>query len=106
MGARPETFFGVAGVGDLATTCFSPTGRNRSCGEQLGRGRKLADVLADIPGVVEGVATTKSVVALAERYRVDMPITRAVCHVLFENLDPLEAISRLMSRLPKPERIG
>lgn len=106
MGAQAETFFGVAGVGDLATTCFAPTGRNRTCGEQLGRGRKLAEVLADIPGVVEGVATTKSVVALAERYRVEMPITRAVYAVLFEGLDPLQGISQLMSRQLKPERIG
>ncbi|MCC7204638.1 MAG: NAD(P)-dependent glycerol-3-phosphate dehydrogenase, partial [Phycisphaeraceae bacterium] len=83
MGARPETFFGVAGVGDLATTCFSPTGRNRTCGELLGKGRKLQEVLDSIPGVVEGVPTTKAVVALAERYKVDMPITRAVNQVLF-----------------------
>jgi len=67
MGSRPETFFGIAGVGDLATTCFSPTGRNRTCGEQLGRGRKLQDVLDDIPGIVEGVPTTRAVVELADR---------------------------------------
>lgn len=106
MGASVETFFGVAGVGDLATTCFSPTGRNRTCGEQLGRGRKLDTILAELPGVVEGVPTTKAVVALAERYRVEMPITQAVHHVLFDGLDPLQAISRLMSREPKGERVG
>jgi glycerol-3-phosphate dehydrogenase (NAD(P)+) len=104
MGASRETFFGVAGVGDLATTCFSPTGRNRTCGEQLGKGRKLEDVLASMTGVVEGVPTTKSVVQLAEKYRVEMPITQAVHQVLFEGLDPLEAISRLMTREPKAER--
>src|SRR5690606_33026044 len=65
MGARQETFFGIAGVGDLATTCFSPTGRNRTCGEQLGKGRKLDEILASMHGVVEGVPTAKSVVALA-----------------------------------------
>ncbi|MFP4145834.1 MAG: NAD(P)H-dependent glycerol-3-phosphate dehydrogenase [Phycisphaeraceae bacterium] len=106
MGARQETFFGVAGVGDLATTCFSPTGRNRTCGEQLGRGRKLDAVLEDIPGVVEGVPTTKAVVALAEKYRVEMPITQAIDQVLFQGLDPLEAITQLMSREPKPEKVG
>lgn len=106
MGASQETFFGIAGVGDLATTCFSPTGRNRTCGEQLGRGRKLQDVLKEIPGVVEGVPTTKSVVALARKYRVEMPITQAVHQVLFEGLDPLEGISQLMSRGLKPERVG
>ena len=106
MGASTETFFGVAGVGDLATTCFSPTGRNRTCGEQLGRGRKLENVLEEMPGVVEGVPTTKSVVALAEKYRVEMPITQTVHKVLFEGLDPLEGISQLMSRELKPESIG
>jgi len=106
MGARTDTFFGVAGVGDLATTCFSPTGRNRSCGELLGRGQKLDDVLKQIPGVVEGVPTTQAVVRLAQKYRVQMPITQAVQQVLFEGLDPLEAISQLMTRQPKPECIG
>ena len=103
MGASKDTFFGVAGVGDLATTCFSPTGRNRTCGEQLGKGKKLEDVLASMTGVVEGVPTTRAVVALAQRYRVEMPITQAVYHVLFEGLDPIEAISRLMSRGLKAE---
>jgi len=106
MGAAPDTFFGVAGVGDLATTCFSPTGRNRTCGEQLGRGKKLQDVLDEMPGVVEGVPTTKAVVALAKKYRVEMPITLTVHMVLFEGLDPLEGISQLMSRRLKPEIIG
>lgn len=106
MGARQETFFGLTGVGDLATTCFSPTGRNRTCGELLGKGRKLEEVLEQIPGVVEGVPTTRAVVALAKRYRVEMPITHAIQKVLFEGLDPIEGISMLMSREPKPERVG
>jgi len=105
MGARSETFYGLAGVGDLATTCFSPSGRNRTCGEMLGRGRKLDACLQEIPGIVEGVPTTGSVVRLAEKFRVDMPITRQVAHVLFDSLDPLEAISNLMSRDLKSERI-
>jgi len=106
MGAKDTTFFGIAGVGDLATTCFSPTGRNRTCGEQLGKGRKLDDVLAGMNSVVEGVPTTRSVVALAERHNVEMPITQAVYQVLFENLDPIQAISQLMTRQLKAERIG
>jgi len=106
MGASPDTFFGVAGVGDLATTCFSPTGRNRTCGEQLGRGKKLQDVLDQMPGIVEGVPTTQAVVALLKKYRVEMPITQTVHQVLFEGLDPLEGISQLMSRQLKPETIG
>ncbi len=106
MGAEAETFFGLTGVGDLATTCFSPTGRNRTCGEQLGKGRKLDAVLEDIPGIVEGVPTTRAVVRLAAQHAVDMPITHAVHRVLFDDLDPLEAISQLMSRELKPERVG
>lgn len=104
MGARQETFFGLTGVGDLATTCFSPTGRNRTCGELLGRGKKLDAVLEEVHGVVEGVPTTKAVVELAKKYRVDMPITAALHDVLFEGLDPLEGITRLMTREPKAER--
>lgn len=106
MGASPETFSGIAGVGDLATTCFSPEGRNRTCGEALGRGVSLADYLAGADSVVEGVETTRAVVQLAQKYRVDMPITAAVGHVLFDGLDPVEAIGRLMSRQLKEERVG
>ena len=106
MGARPDTFFGIAGVGDLATTCFSPEGRNRTCGELLGRGIKLPDALKQITGVVEGVATTRSVIQLARQHNVEMPITEAVHDVLFEGMDPIHGISRLMSRQLKEERVG
>lgn len=106
MGASRETFFGIAGVGDLATSCFSPEGRNRSCGEALGKGEKLRSFLDRTPSVVEGVATARSVVDLAKKYRVEMPITQAVHAVLFENLDPLAAITGLMSRELKSERVG
>jgi len=106
MGASRETFFGVAGVGDLATTCFCPEGRNRSCGEALGKGLALKDYLDSIPFVVEGVATSRSVSDLSAKYRVEMPIAQAVHAVLFEKLDPLRAISMLMSRELKGERIG
>ncbi len=104
LGARPETFYGLAGVGDLATTCFSPTGRNRTCGEALGKGRPLDEVLKTMHGIVEGVPTTQAVVRLAREQDVEVPITAAVHAVLFEGLDPIEAIAQLMSRQPKPER--
>lgn len=106
MGASPSTFFGIAGVGDLATTCFSPEGRNRSCGEALGKGVLLKDYLADSRHVVEGVATTKSVVELAQKYKVEMPIVQSVSKVLFEGQDPIDAIGHLMSREQKAERVG
>lgn len=106
MGASTETFFGLAGVGDLATTCFSPEGRNRSLGEALGRGKKLKDYLASTPFVVEGVATSKAVIELGKKYRVEMPIMETVYAVLYENLDPIDGIGRLMSREQKPEKVG
>ena len=86
MGARPETFFGVAGVGDLATTCFSPEGRNRSCGEAIGRGVPLERYLEESMCVVEGVATTRAIMTLVERFEVEVPILSAVNDVLFEGV--------------------
>ena len=106
MGAKLDTFFGIAGVGDLATTCFSPHGRNRSCGERLGKGESIDDVLGSSEFVVEGVPTTKSMMTLASVHNVEMPITAAVNAILFEGLSPKKAIDSLMQREPKPERIG
>jgi glycerol-3-phosphate dehydrogenase (NAD(P)+) len=106
MGAQRETFFGVAGVGDLATTCFSPSGRNRTCGEQLGKGAKLEDVLAQTQCVVEGVPTSRALRKLAGQYQVDMPLCAAVHAILFERLSPADAINALMSREQKKERVG
>jgi len=103
MGAMESTFAGLAGLGDLITTCISSEGRNRHVGEQIGRGRRLEDVLGEMSSVAEGVSTTRSVVELARRYRVEMPIARAVHEVLFEGKDVLEALSELMSRDPKSE---
>jgi len=103
MGAREETFNGLAGLGDLITTCVSPEGRNRRVGEAIGRGRKLHEVLAEMESVAEGVPTTQSVIELARRYNVEMPITNAVHAVLFEGKDAIEAITELMTRDPKAE---
>ncbi len=103
MGARPETFAGLAGVGDLVTTCISPVGRNRSFGEAVGRGGDVRRLLAASRMVVEGVATTRSVVALAQRHAVEMPITAAVHEVLFNDVAPEAAIRKLMNRPLKAE---
>ncbi len=106
MGAQAETFYGLAGSGDLATTCFSPEGRNRSCGEALGKGETLDHYLKRTDSVVEGVATARSLMQLKEHHGVEMPICETVYRVLNEGLDPIDGIQALMSREPKAERIG
>ncbi len=103
MGAREETFGGLAGLGDLITTCVSPEGRNRRVGEQIGKGKKLNEVLGTMESVAEGVPTTKAVVELARRNHVEMPITEAVYSVLFGGKDPIDALTDLMTRDPKAE---
>ena len=103
MGARRETFSGLSGIGDLVTTCISRHGRNRWLGENIGRGKKLKEVLSETEMVVEGVKTAESAVKLSERYQIEMPITEQVYKVLFKDRDPLEAVNELMIRKPKPE---
>lgn len=105
MGASPDTFFGIAGTGDLATSCFSPEGRNRTCGEALGKGEKLEGYLKRTGATVEGVWTTKAVSKLAAKYKVEMPITDTVRMALFEGLDPITGISALMTREKKAEKV-
>lgn len=106
FGARRETFFGIAGVGDLATTCFSPDGRNRSCGEAIGGGASLEEYLASARCVVEGVETTRAIMRIARDKQVEVPIIEAVHSVLFEEVSPKEAIGGLLSRGVGSERIG
>jgi glycerol-3-phosphate dehydrogenase (NAD(P)+) len=103
MGARPETFQGLAGLGDLVTTCVSPEGRNRTVGERIGKGMELSQILASMDSVAEGVPTTKAVMTLARQNHVEMPIVEAVYRVLFEDKDVLHALSDLMTRDPKSE---
>lgn len=104
-GAEPATFAGLAGVGDLITTCFSPHGRNRRVGHRLGKGEPLADVLAG-PQVAEGVYTSRSVFERSRRMDLDTPIMTAVYQVLHEGKAPLAAVQELMTRGLKDERIG
>ena len=105
LGARAETFFGLAGVGDLVTTCVSPVGRNRSAGERIGRGEPVEQVIRSGPSVVEGIPTTRAVIELARRHNVEMPITQAVYDVLFAGKPPLVAITELMNRPLKAEAL-
>lgn len=104
MGAHPMTLAGLSGLGDLVLTCTGDLSRNRRVGLELGRGRTLSEVLADMRMVAEGVRTAKSAHALAVREGVDMPITREVHAALYEGKAPLEAVESLLSRVPRPER--
>jgi len=103
MGALPQTFSGLTGLGDLVTTCISPTGRNRSFGERIGKGQTVDQAQHANESVVEGIATCKSVVALARRHDIETPITQAVYEVLFENKPVKKAIDDLMRRQLKAE---
>ena len=103
MGAKPETFAGLAGLGDLVTTCISPTGRNRSFGERIGKGQSVGQARDATESVVEGIATCESVVALAERYEVEMPITQAIYEVIFKKKPLKQAVADLMQRRLKAE---
>jgi glycerol-3-phosphate dehydrogenase (NAD(P)+) len=103
LGAKAETFAGLAGMGDLVTTCFSPIGRNRSLGEAVGKGMSVKDALAATESVVEGVATAGSVAELAGKLGVEMPITEAVQAVLCGGVAPADAIAGLMARPLKAE---
>jgi len=106
LGAEPTTFAGLSGMGDLITTCFSPHSRNRHVGEEIAEGKSLDDVLSSMLMVAEGVKTTLAARDLAERHKVEMPITEQVYQVLFRGKSADEGISDLMLREPKPEVWG
>lgn len=105
MGARIETFSGLAGVGDLVLTCTGDLSRNRQLGLALGKGTLLADLLRRSPTVKEGVNAARAAVSLARRFSVDMPICREICAILFENKPPKEAVDDLMTRALKWEEM-
>jgi glycerol-3-phosphate dehydrogenase (NAD(P)+) len=110
MGAKASTFSGISGLGDLVTTCISPYSRNRFVGEQIGRGKSLGQISAQMQmpacrqaGIAEGIPTAKSAYALGLRHRVDMPITKEVYSVLYKNKSALAAVRDLMTREKKEE---
>lgn len=106
MGADPLTFSGLSGLGDLVTTAMSKNSRNRYVGEEIGKGRRLDDVLSSMVMVAEGVSTTKSAVKLSKKWDVDMPITEEVYKILFLSKSPEEGIRSLMARDLKHEIWG
>ena len=106
LGADQHTFAGLAGMGDLVATCSSPLSRNRTFGEKLGRGATLAEVTAATRQTAEGVKSSQSVLELARRHAVEMPITEVVAAVLHQGLPVRRAAELLTSRPPAPERYG
>ncbi len=103
LGAREATFAGLAGMGDLVLTCTGDLSRNRSVGVELGRGRRLAEILAGMTMVAEGVKTTLSAFQLAGRLGVEVPITEQMYLILYGDKDPRQAVTDLMLRDLKPE---
>jgi glycerol-3-phosphate dehydrogenase (NAD(P)+) len=103
-GAEPQTFMGLAGMGDLITTCVSRHGRNRYVGERLAHGERWIDIQASMNMVAEGVFTAHSVYDRARQMGIDMPITTEVYRVLYEDKDPRAAVDALMLRSPKGEK--
>ncbi len=101
MGAREDTFWGLSGLGDLVTTCYS--GRNRWLGEQLGRGHSLKTILSSTPMVIEGVETAKAATALGRVHRVELPIIEQVYATVFRGRSARQALRALMSRKGKIE---
>lgn len=103
LGAQKETFMGLAGIGDIITTCASPLSRNRQVGQSLGEGKKLEDILKDLGHVAEGVPTTKAAYELSRKLNTPMPITEKMYEVIYNHKSPVDAVYELMTREPKGE---
>jgi glycerol-3-phosphate dehydrogenase (NAD(P)+) len=106
MGAVPQTFYGLSGVGDLVLTCTGTLSRNHAVGARLGRGEKLDDILRDMRTVAEGVRTARAAQRLAGRHGVELPLTQQICAILFEGKAPRSAVQDLMERTAKEELAG
>ncbi len=104
LGAEAQTFYGLAGIGDLMTTCFSRHSRNREVGELIGKGTTLKEILANMTKVAEGIYTTQSVHTRAVKMGIAMPITSAVYETLYNEKLPQDAVTDLMLRKPKSEK--
>ena len=98
MGANPSTFSGLSGVGDLIATCLSQHSRNRFIGQSIGEGKNLDEILNSMDMVAEGVNMSRSIDDLSKKYNIDMPISKAVYKILFDNKDPKDMVVGLMTR--------
>ena len=105
-GGNPITFSGLAGMGDLVATCMSRQSRNRHVGEELGKGRAIDDIIAEMNMVAEGVKSSKAILAIANERGVEMPIVEHVVKVVHEGMSPEDMVRALMERDPKPEFHG
>jgi glycerol-3-phosphate dehydrogenase (NAD(P)+) len=103
MGAKQKTFSGLAGLGDLVTTCVSPQSRNRFVGRELGKGKSIQEILASMNMVAEGVETVKAVHKLRQKFDVSMPISEEVYKIIYEGKPPRKAVNDLMTRKLKSE---
>ncbi|KUM05613.1 NAD(P)-dependent glycerol-3-phosphate dehydrogenase [Chromobacterium subtsugae] len=103
LGASPQTMMGLSGMGDLILTCTGALSRNRQVGLKLAEGKPLEQALRELGHVAEGVATAREVLTMAERLEVDMPITAAVCGLLYQGNDPQQVVAGLLGRSPKSE---
>jgi glycerol-3-phosphate dehydrogenase (NAD(P)+) len=104
LGAQRQTFFGLAGMGDLVLTCTGDLSRNRQVGLELGRGKGVREILGGMRMVAEGVRTAKALWELAQRKKAEMPISEKVYEILYGGKNPREAFQELMSRLPRSEQ--
>jgi len=103
LGAKSKTFSGLAGLGDLVTTCVSPQSRNRFVGEELGRGKSITEILGAMNMVAEGVVTAKAVHKLSKKMGISMPITQEVYRVIYQKKNPQKAVTDLMTRQLRSE---
>ncbi|HVL80243.1 MAG TPA: NAD(P)H-dependent glycerol-3-phosphate dehydrogenase [Actinomycetota bacterium] len=106
LGGQPLTFSGLAGVGDMIVTCISKYSRNRRVGKELGKGRKIADITAEMKMVAEGVKTSRPILELGRQVDAWMPITEGVVSVLYEGVTPQQMVVDMLSRPPIPETFG
>lgn len=103
LGARQKTFWGLSGLGDLVTTCFSPQSRNRTVGEQLGQGKTIAEITSRMDMVAEGVETVKAVHKLSRKHNIPMPISEEVYNIIYKGKKCSKAVADLMNRAMKAE---
>lgn len=103
LGAKPSTFWGLSGMGDLIATCSSPLSRNHTVGRMLAKGKKIDDILAELGSVAEGVKTSKAICELSEKLNIDTPISHAIYEAVYSKENSKEIFMNLMSRELKAE---